>query len=162
MISYRAYLIKQRYSLSSIESYLYESDKFTEWLQYDAIHFNYKNALDYVTYLQKKYNNLKTINHKIVATRHYFNYLIAIGIRSENPFTDMLIKGDKKKKLLHNLLSMDELEDLYYSYAANYKGRINGLLASKRNKVMVGLMVYQGLSTSDMKRLQTEHIQLSI
>jgi len=145
MINYREYLIKEKYSASSIESYLYESDKFIEWLkikQYDTIHFDYQNALDYASYLQKKYSNLKTINHKIVGVRRYFDYLIETGTRSINPFTDMLIKGDKKKKLLHNLLSMDELEDLYYSYSTNHTtGRID--------------------RSSDMKRLQTEHIQLS-
>src|SRR5690606_19060320 len=60
-----------------------------------------------------------------------------------------------------NLLSPDELEDLYYSYGTENKTdrRTKSILADKRNKVMLGLMVYQGLSTTDMKRLTPEHIQ---
>jgi len=42
--------------------------------------------------------------------------------------------------MLQNILSADELEDLYYSYPTD-------------------MDIYQGLSTTDMKRLQNEHVQ---
>ena len=84
-----------------------------------------------------------------------------MGIASENPFAEIRVKGDKTKRMLQNLLSSDELEDLYYSYETEKKTdmRTRTILADKRNKVILGLMVYQGLSTTDMKRLRPEHIQ---
>lgn len=169
-MEYQIYLEKENYSESSSKGYVYQSKKFNSWLAtkgYILEHFDYKQALQYVAYLQKKHSNIKTINHRIVAIRRYFYYLMEVAIQTENPFIDINIKGEKKNKMLHNLLSSDELEDLYYSYppecragTINEKTRTSTRLADKRNKVMIGLMVYQGLSTSDMKRLQLEHLKL--
>lgn len=162
MKTYIQYLQTEQYSNTSCETYIYQAEKFTEWLKtksYDLINFDYKKALDYVAYLQNRYSNIRTINHKVVGVRHYFDYLIGIGEQSQNPFADINVKGDRKNKVLHNLLSSDELEDLYYSYDTETDKHPRRLLINKRNKVMVGLMVYQGLSTSDMKRLQLEHVK---
>jgi len=48
------------------------------------------------------------------------------------------------------------LEDLYYSYPIN-KGNE---LARKRNKIIVGLFVYQGINTTTLHSLRIEHVQL--
>ena len=65
------------------------------------------------------------------------------------------IKG-VKQEVIHNILSSEELEDLYYSYATkNTKS-----LSKKRNKIIVGLLVYQGLTTSNLNNLKVENIQL--
>lgn len=133
-----------------------------EWMEkngHDLIHFDYKKAVIYVAYLQKRHTNIRTINGKIAATRQYFNFLVEKCECAENPFAEILVKGDKAKKVLRNILSADELEDLYYSCPTDMDTRRSGQLADKRNKVMIGLMVYQGLSTTDMKRLQNEHVQ---
>ena len=164
MESFIIYLKKEEFSQSSIKSYLFQCEKFLAWMEkenYHLIHFDYKKAVYYVNYLQKKHTNIKTMNHGITAIRHYFNYQIEEGNVSENPFAEIRVKGDKTKRMLQNLLSSDELEDLYYSYEIESKIDIRPqiVLANKRNKVMIGLMIYQGLSTTDMKRLKPEHIQ---
>ncbi len=164
MNEFTSYLEKERFSKSSIKTYTFQAEKFMEWMEKEGhvlIHFDYKKAIRYVDYLQNRHSNIKTINSKIAATRQYFNYQIEQGECPENPFAKILVKGDKTKKMLQNMLSPDELEDLYYSYGAEEATdtKTNTILADKRNKVMIGLMVYQGLSTTDMKRLQSEHIQ---
>ncbi len=162
IMNYSTYLEKENYSLSSSKSYEYQARKFKQWLDkqgYNLTLFDYKKAMNYVAYLQERHSNIKTINSKLTATKNYFYYLIDNSQVAENPFKDIIIKGEKKKKLLHNLLSADELEDLYYSYETEGT-QASIKLANKRNKVMIGLMVYQGLSTSDMKRLLVEHLKL--
>ena len=162
MKDYNTYLEKENYSPSSSKSYQYQVEKFTQWLDkqgYNLVLFDYKKAMSYVNYLQERHSNIKTINNRLIALKNYFDYLIDNSQVAENPFKDIIIKGEKKKKLLHNLLSADELEDLYYSYETD-DTQTNRKLANKRNKVMIGLMVYQGLSTSDMKRLLVEHLKL--
>lgn len=161
-MNFKEYMEKERFAASSIKSYGFQCGKFLEWMEgedHDLIHFDYKKAVRYVDYLQKRHANIRTINGKIAGTRQYFNYLMEIGQASENPFAEILVKGDKTKRMLTDLLSMDELEDLYYSYPMEYNARRGIVLADRRNKVMLGLMVYQGLSTTDMKRLRPEHIQ---
>jgi len=58
--------------------------------------------------------------------------------------------------VIHNILTSDELEDLYYSYQTN----TGNPLTRKRNKIIIGLLVYQGLTTSNLESLQVENIQL--
>ena len=163
-MKYQEYLTKQKYSPSSIKGYILQSEKFIQWLTkqgYTLQHFDYKQALHYVAYLQDRHSNIKTINHKIIAVKHYFEYLIDRSRSAENPFTTIIIKGEKKNKMRNNLLTADELEDLYYSYTTDDDPRSNRILANKRNKIIVGFLVYQGLSTSDIKRLQLEHVKLN-
>lgn len=162
MNEFKSYLEKERFSKSSIKTYTFQAEKFMEWMEnngHEFINFDYKKAVTYVAYLQKRHTNIRTINGKIAGTRQYFNFLVEKCECAENPFTELLVKGDKTKKMLQNILSSDELEDLYYSYPTDMDMRRSGQLADKRNKVMIGLMVYQGLSTTDMKRLQNEHVQ---
>ena len=75
--------------------------------------------------------------------------------RQENSIQNINIKG-VKKEVIHNLLSQDELEDLYQSYNVEIGNR----LARKRNKIMLGLLIYQGLTTQNLQKLQVENIQL--
>lgn len=75
--------------------------------------------------------------------------------RQENSIQNINIKG-VKKEVIHNLLSQDELEDLYQSYNTE----IGNPLARKRNKIMLGLLIYQGLTTQNLQQLQVENIQL--
>ena len=162
MKSFRRYLEREQFSESSIKSYQFQSEKFIEWMEkkgHVLIHFDYKKAVRYVDYLQERHTNIKTINHNITAMRHYFNYLMEMENAPENPFAEIRVKGDKTKRMLQDLLSSDELEDLYYSYETETDMRTRTILADKRNKVIIGLMVYQGLSTTDMKRLRPEHVQ---
>ena len=58
--------------------------------------------------------------------------------------------------MIHNILTQDELEDLYYSYQTE----IGNPLARKRNKILLGLLIYQGLTTQNLQQLQVENIQL--
>ncbi|CAM1353713.1 tyrosine-type recombinase/integrase [Tenacibaculum halocynthiae] len=163
MKAYKDYLEKQQYSITTIESYILQAEKFTEWVAKQGLKINlfrYKEAIQYVNYLQKTHTNPKTINHKLTATKHYFNYLINSNEITTNPFTALKVQGEKKNRLLHNLLSSDELEDLYYSYETETDKHPRRILANKRNKVIIGLLVYQGLTTSDLKRLELEHLEL--
>lgn len=100
----------------------------------------------------------QSINGELIAIRQYFNYLISESYRADNPANDLQVKGTPKK-VLHNLLSNDALEDLYYSYPTKHKNHL--VQASlQRDKVIVGLMVYQGITSQELYRLQIEDILL--
>jgi len=163
MNDYKRYLRKKGYSETTIESYDLAKSRFIEWCIKEHTNpdeIDYKKLLSYTKSLTRKGNSKRTVNHKLAIIKNYFEYLMKENYRIDNPAEGIIIKGIVKKQL-YNLLEVEELEDLYYSYETeNIKDPYHSLTA-KRNKVIVGLMVYQGLSTSDMKRLQTEHIQLS-
>ncbi len=165
MIIYQEYLQQNNYSKTTIEHYLKRTKEFTAWLKKHRIKANeidYKTSLKYIKYLQQKQLQVQTINNNIVTLRNYFDYLIETNKRAENPLEKVSVKGTIKR-VLHNLLDADELEDLYYSFETdtfkkytNYKTK----LTAKRNKIITGLIVYQGLNTTNLKSLLLEHLEL--
>ncbi|CAM1343241.1 tyrosine-type recombinase/integrase [Tenacibaculum amylolyticum] len=164
-MKYKEYLEAQGYSKSTIEHYQERLTIFINWLKKENIkakEIDYKTSLQYIKYLQTKQLKVQTINNHIASLKSYFNYLISERERINNPLEEVQVKGTVKK-VLHNLLDADELEDLYYSYEtetfnkySNYKTK----LSAKRNKIIVGFIVYQGLNTTNLKSLQLEHLQV--
>ena len=162
-ISYTEYLEKEGYTESTVKTYKHCAARFLRWakkLQYHIPTFDYKATLRYVNYLKKKQRKTRTVNALLIGVRPYFNYLIHIGALTQNPFNDLIVKGEPKVRMLANLLSEDELEDLYYSYEIIQSNNPLHVLTHKRNKVITGLLVYQGLSTADLQRIELEHLQL--
>lgn len=161
-MNYQEYLQREAYSITTIASYLVEVEKFKKWSTRNHYHtetIDYKALLKYTKSLSRKGNSKKTINHKMATLKTYFNYLIKENYRNDNPAESIVIKG-VKRKLYYNLLEAEELEDLYYSFEThNIKDPYHQLTA-KRNKIIVGLMVYQGLNTSSLIRLEMEHINI--
>ena len=166
MMSYKQYLEKQNYSDTTIKHYLQRIKAFTTWLkkqQIQAGEIDYKNALRYIQDLQHKNLQVQTLNNHLASLKSYFDYLIAENLRVENPLQEVTIKGAIKRVISHNLLDSDELEDLYYSYPTesfNKHSNYRAKLSAKRNKVITGLIVYQGLNTTNLKSLELEHLEL--
>ena len=161
MNTYNTYLTDQGYAVTTIISNKREVEHFTKWCTKNSttpITIAYKTCLKYIQYLTKKGNSKKTINHKLGSLKSYFKYLISEGCRAENPIEDTSVRG-VQRTLHYNLLKFEELEDLYYSYQTEHTEPYHNYTA-KRNKVIVGLLVYQGLDTADLKNLKLEHLQL--
>ncbi|WP_431167662.1 tyrosine-type recombinase/integrase [Tenacibaculum halocynthiae] len=163
MRAYKEYLKREKYSDSSIKSYVFLAEKFHQWTDTQKIFlttFNYTKATEYVHFLKETKNTIRTINHKLSSMEVYFNYLLDAGEVTTNSFMGVRVKGEPRNKLLHNLLSSDELEDLYYSYNTEVDKHPRRWLINKRNKVIIGLLVYQGLGTSELRRLELEHLEV--
>jgi site-specific recombinase XerD len=104
------------------------------------------------------------INQRLRSIRKYYDYL-----QSEGHFVPKLenirVKGVVKKVLI-DPLGFSDLEQLYTDYSAYRKSRLEEhgknfhqyKAASLRRKVMIGLLVFQGLRSSDLKRLEISHI----
>ncbi|MGB5982085.1 MAG: site-specific integrase [Nonlabens sp.] len=164
-LNYEDYLERNNYSETTISHYEERVKQFTTWLKkYGATarHIDYKTSLKYIKHLQKKQLQVQTINNHIVTLRNYFDYLVEINQRAENPIEEVSVKGTVKR-VMHNLLDTDELEDLYYSYPTDSFHKHTNTqtkLSAKRNKIITGLIVYQGLNTTNLKSLLLEHLEL--
>ena len=162
-MDYKTYLQKQQYAITTIESHCKAKSRFIEWCKKNhtsPVEIDYKTSLKYVKYLTRKGNSKKTINHKLASLKNYFKYLISEAYRGDNPIENTTIKG-VMRTVNYNLLDADELEDLYYSFESDNATDKYALVCAKRNKVITGLIVYQGLSTTDLSKLKIEHLQLS-
>jgi site-specific recombinase XerD len=115
---------------------------------------DYKTFLKYIESLKKTGLKIRSLQGYIGSLKIYFKYLQEENYRADNPIANTNIKGTVKT-VLGNLLTNDELEDLYYSYETK-----NNDLARKRNKVIIGLLVYQGLQTKEIPYLKEEHVEI--
>ena len=162
MIEYRNYLEKENYSKTTIETYTKHAEKFINWCDKNhttAESIDYKTFLKYIKYLQRKQTTKKTVKHKIGSIKIYFKYLLSENYRIDNPIENINIKG-VKRVINYNLLESDELEDLYYSYESDNIADNYHRLCSKRNKIIVGLLVYQGLTTTELIQLELENLEI--
>jgi integrase/recombinase XerD len=163
MKDYQTYLQQLRKSPRTIEAYSIHIEKLNKWCTSKRIKIetiNYKQLLKYIATL-KSNNQTNTVNNHLTAIRHYLNHLIEQGYGTDNIAEGMTIRGGTKK-VLQNLLDADELEDLYYSYETNTHKKNNFYFkaTAKRNKVIVGLLVYQGLVSNNFNRLKARDINL--
>lgn len=162
MSDYKTYLQKERYGNSTIERYLIRLKDYENWCgkqRIDATGVDYKTFLKYIKHLQSKNWKAESVNNQIRSVKVYFDYLMGKNIRLDNPLEDVKVKRSITK-VLSNLLSGDELEDLYYSYESENIKDTYFKATAKRNKVIIGLIVYQGLNSTTLAKLRTEHLQL--
>ena len=165
-MTYREYLSKQGYAKTTVHSYVRNANSFIDWCEYnnyETTTIDYKSCLQYIKKLQviKKGKRVSqsTIKHQVGALKIYFNYLIDSEQRFDNPIESINIRG-VQRTLNHNLLEAEELEDLYYSYQTERIEFPSSKSVAIRNKVITGLIVYQGLNATALKSLKVEHIQL--
>ena len=166
MKHYDQYLKEQDYSKGTIKTYLRAKEKFVLWCDskgYEVETIDYKSCLEYAKKLQRTRNgkmpSKKTAKHQIGALKIYFNYLIDENYRGDNPMENMNIRG-VKRTLNHNLLEFEELEDLFYSFPTRNIELPSSPHVAMRDKVITGMMVYQGLNATALKTLKMEHINL--
>ncbi|MDH7448425.1 tyrosine-type recombinase/integrase [Aquimarina sp. 2201CG14-23] len=140
--------------------------QFMEWCEnkdYHPTDIDYKSCLEYVKKLQEIRNGKRvtqsTVKHKVGALKIYFNYLIALELRFDNPIENVNIRG-VRRTLNHNLLEFAELEDLYYSYSTHNIEFPSSPSVAIRNKVITGFIVYQGMNTTALKSLKVDHIHI--
>ena len=162
MMDYRTYLEKENYSKSTIDNYDKARRRFIDWCRRNHTHpeyIDYNKILKYIKYLQRKDVNKTTVQKRINIVKNYFKFLISENYRPDNPLENVNLKG-VKRIINYNLLESDELEDLYYSFESDNVADKYHKLCAKRNKVIVGLMVYQGLNTTELRQLELENLEL--
>ena len=69
-----------------------------------------------------------------------------------NPAAGLYLKSSRKR-LVSGIVSFDQLEKLYQSYPVTDERTL-------RNKVVLSLLVYQGLTTDELHHLETGHVKL--
>ena len=87
------------------------------------------------------------------------------GDINDNPASNIEIKGIKRRKL-HDTLNAKELEEVYKSYPSELVIKKNAppqkanQLARKRNKIILGLIIYQAIRSEELAALETTHLKL--
>jgi site-specific recombinase XerD len=149
------YLQQKQYSKATVGRYTEGIKNFLDWLQAEDIkaeEFTYTELLDFMRFCHRRGISKRSVHNILCMVRHYCNYLISEGKRNDNPAAGVFIKG-LVRKLPTNLLSMEEMEELFKQYSVQ-------LNVDASKKIMFGLMIYQGLTVGEIMRLQSHHLRM--
>lgn len=154
-MSFEIYLAEKKLTEKTVQVYSHDSHHFLNWLQGEDIApalFTYGDLLEYMRYCYAGGITSRRLHAILGVVRHYCNYLIAVRQRSDNPAAGVFIKG-LVRKLPANLLSMEELEALYRQYCLQLKEDVC-------KKIMLGLLIYQGITVAELIQLKSHHFRM--
>ena len=112
----------------------------------------YNDLLSFIDYCRLEGNSTGHINTKLRSIRAYYEYLKKMGSVTINPAANLYLKGTSHK-VVSGIIDFKALENLYQAYPIE-------TLRQKRNKIILGLLIYQGLNTEDLGRLTTGNVKL--
>ncbi len=153
--NFTEYLQQKKYSPVTVDRYGIYIKRFLTWLEDEELQaetFTYSDLLEFMRYSGNNGVTKRTVHNILCIVRHYCNYLIVEKKRNDNPVAGVFIKG-LVRKLPTNLLSMEEMEELYKQYSVQ-------LNVDASKKIMFGIMVYQGLNVGELMRLQSHNIKI--
>src|SRR6185437_1833015 len=128
---------------------------FLAWLSESSLaipQVTHAEILDFADHLIKDNMSINLINRVMLAVSYCFTWLQYNGQANNNPAAGIRLKG-AIRNLPHDLLTKPELEALYESYLIKDE-------RTHRNKVIVGLLVYQALTRDELHALRAEHLKL--
>ena len=155
MNEFTDYLKREEYSKGTIKTIKTVVGLFNKWLEkenLEAESVRYQDILLYMKSLNRKRVSQRTVQHYLGSIKHYYNYQIEQERIETNPVEHIEVKGVKRRTLYH-ILQPHELNGLYHKHQdQSHHG--------KRDKIMLGLLCYQGLQTAELSKLETSHIKL--
>ncbi len=156
MQQFNMYLKGKGYSKLTREKTITEVSHFSGWIEKEGMQaeeVRYGDILGYIEQLKRMANSQRTIQIKLQALKHYYRYLESQGVITTHPCQGIVIKG-VRRKTLYMPLSLSDLETLYKQYKGHHP------LTDKRNKVILGLLIYQGLRTEELAGLSMNDLNL--
>jgi integrase/recombinase XerD len=154
-MKFNQYLKKLGQSKNSVASCEAAVKLFLNWMEKQSIepeNGSYADVLAYMKYCQKNGVSQRTIQNYVNMIRHYYDHLIEQSQIEINPTKGIKIQGVKRKSLYH-IFKPEELHTIYNSYQ-------DESLKGKRNKIMLSLLVYQGVKTEELIKLEVRDVKL--
>ena len=169
-MDFKTYLKQQELSKTTVAMYHYHVMDFISFLDKDNTEpekCTEKEIMLYLNHLQKKGIDNTTKKLRLYALKHFFNFQIENQKREDNPVKRIKIASGQKQKL-YPTLAPQELQSLYEKYQVptqeHPKSHHNWFTAYKlskeRNKVILGLLINQGITTAEVTRITTGDLDL--
>ncbi len=153
--SFKIWLEGQRNEQSTIRQKLNYTGYFLSWMEGEGLtepETAYNDLLVFIDSCRLENKSKKHINTMLRSIRNYYDYLKSIGEATINPAANLYLKG-VRHKLPHDILPFESLQQLYQAYPV-----IDN--RSKRNKIILGMLIYQGITTDELIRITTADVKL--
>ncbi len=169
--AFQEYLYLARLSDTSQKLAIKNVTYFMAWTEKENMQLQmvgYNDILAYMNHCQKKGQSQRTVQIAVNNLKHYYAFLVQQREVTENPCTNIIVQGIKRRSL-YEPLTPEELRLLYTSYRTEPLHNTSdtklppqalNTLARKRNKIVLGLLVYQGLRTEEVSRLHVCDVQI--
>lgn len=165
-MTFKDYLQSNKLRESTIKGHLQDIERFKKWCKKrntNYINADYNELLEFIRETRARGVSKSSVNIHLNSISKYYDYLTETGNRNDNPAKDLRLKNTGKKVLQH-LLTTQELEEIYTSYANKPEWSFSKGEKSKRshirNTVILGLMIYQGIQTQELKKIEKNHLNL--
>jgi len=165
-MNFKEYRQKNGYADRSIRVQDSHVNCFKSWCLKENINpgdISYNQALKFIDSERERGISRQSIIREINSIRIYFDYLQESGITHQNIIKRIRIRQNGKK-VIPEILSPAQLERIYQDFCNLPEWR-HGTRATKilhqRNAVILGLMIYQGLGSGEIAKLETGHISLA-
>lgn len=165
---FKHYLESESLAESTIAEHLRNIERFILWAKENnrtgIDRLSYNELLTFVGDMKEKGLTTSTINIRLCSIRKYYEHLKQEGIIELNPARKIHIKGGVKK-IVVNPLTYAELEAIYHHYLKYIEEKPIREAKQKqvnlRRKVWLGLLIWQGLHSGEMEKLEIQDIRLS-
>ena len=145
--------LSQSLMQSSVESYLYDINTYKKNNK-NADQYDYQKVMQYIEILRNKHS-ISNVKRVIASIKKYYDYLIETGKRKDNPARAIRIRDGKENPIqLQDLFTEKELQILLVPRIERYPFLI------KRNKIIMSLLVHQGLRIGEIEQLKVTDIDL--
>lgn len=156
--------MKGEYAPSTREKIKSTINYFEEWCRKGAQNpetLTYNQLLEYVRHLKEQGNKPITLQLKLGHLKGYYDQLVKEKIREDNPVSYIETRGVRGRQL-YQILEPEALNNIYENYPVKETGTVREKvsLASKRDKVLVGFLVYQGVTTREAINLKLDDLDL--
>lgn len=112
------------------------------------------NHTDIINYLTTQRKTLKNLNVTLSAIKHFYIYLLQTNQRQDNPANSIKLRDKRTKDIqVQDLFTTEELA-LLLERTERYS------ILKNRNKIIITLLIYQGLTVGEIKQLEIKDIDL--
>jgi len=114
----------------------------------------YSDIMDYIGKLRQQYKNPQSVRTILYSLKKYYSFLVYVKERKDHPCKFINLKDKQNRNIqLQDLFTTDELEQLL-----ERKERYINL--KTKNQVVLSLLIYQGLTTGELTRIELKDLDL--
>ena len=124
----------------------------------------YSDIINYIGDLRARNLHPKSLRNHLFSLKIYFRYLVAVGKRSDHPCENLNLKDQIQRSIIvESLYSKEQLEELYNTFETpvdQRKWATKSESIKKRDKVILSLLIFQALTTTEIIELKVNDIDL--
>ena len=166
------YLQSKDFAQSTQEECLLKIKLFFQWVGKEDVQVTKPDVLKFLEYLKNKGLQNVTRQFYLNALNHYFTMLYQAEKIAKNPCLFLKIRGIQRKKL-YKIYTPEELEQIFDAYEQlfvrnyNYNNNLSkncirqSVFSRERNALILSILINQGISTSEIEKIELNDIDFS-